>query len=137
MGALRLYALNFRDQIAATLYGFSHGGRAFYYLCGFDPEIADLSPGTLMIGHAIEQAIHEGMAEFDFFARAGGIQIHVGRKRSAELSAAVPAVETTSGPCIVDISHGQGADQRTRHLNGSKRVKLSRLWGQVEPAKRP
>jgi CelD/BcsL family acetyltransferase involved in cellulose biosynthesis len=66
MGVLRLYALTVRDQIAATLYGFSHGGRAFYYLSGFDPELAEFGPGTLMIGHAIEQAIHERLTEFDF-----------------------------------------------------------------------
>ena len=66
MGALRLYALTFRDQVAAILYGFSHAGRAFYYLGGFDPELAEFSPGTVIIGHAIEQAIEEGAGEFDF-----------------------------------------------------------------------
>ena len=66
IGALRLYALSFDHEIAATLYGFSHQGRAFYYLSGFDPQFAEFSPGTVMIGYAIEQAIAEGAGEFDF-----------------------------------------------------------------------
>jgi CelD/BcsL family acetyltransferase involved in cellulose biosynthesis len=65
-GTLRLYGLRLGDRLMASLYGFSHGRRTFYYLGGFDPAFAPLSPGTLMIGHAIEEAIREGVGEFDF-----------------------------------------------------------------------
>jgi len=65
-GALRLYGLRVGAETVASLYAFSHRRRSFYYLGGFKPEFAPLSPGTLMIGYAIEQAIQEGAAEFDF-----------------------------------------------------------------------
>lgn len=65
-GALRLYALTFQGHISATLYGFSHAARTFYYLSGFEPGMAEFSPGTVLIGYAIEQAIEEGAGEFDF-----------------------------------------------------------------------
>ncbi len=65
-GTLRLYALRLGEEIVASWYGFSHGHRAFYYLGGFKPALAPLSPGTLMIGYAIEEAINEGAGEFDF-----------------------------------------------------------------------
>jgi CelD/BcsL family acetyltransferase involved in cellulose biosynthesis len=65
-GALRLYGLRLGDRLAATFYGFTHGRRTFFYLAGFEPEFAPLNPATLMIGYAIEQAISEGVSEFDF-----------------------------------------------------------------------
>jgi CelD/BcsL family acetyltransferase involved in cellulose biosynthesis len=65
-GTLRLYALRSRGGIIAALYGFAHRGHTYYYLSGFDPEFAPYSPGTLLIGHAIEEAVREGSANFDF-----------------------------------------------------------------------
>jgi CelD/BcsL family acetyltransferase involved in cellulose biosynthesis len=41
-------------------------GRMLYYLGGFDPAHAALSPGTLLTAHAMEDAIRHGAAEFDF-----------------------------------------------------------------------
>ncbi len=38
----------------------------YYYLGGFDPDYAALSPGALLVGHAIEAAVREGAVAFDF-----------------------------------------------------------------------
>ncbi len=65
-GMLRLHALRIGDRIAACLYGFAAKHRTYGYLSGFDPALAPLGPGTLLIGHAIEQAIREGAEAFDF-----------------------------------------------------------------------
>jgi CelD/BcsL family acetyltransferase involved in cellulose biosynthesis len=65
-GVLRLYSLSLAGQVIASLYGFSHGQRAFYYLSCFDPAFASLSPAILLIGHAIEEAVREQVSEFDF-----------------------------------------------------------------------
>ncbi|HVV72795.1 MAG TPA: GNAT family N-acetyltransferase, partial [Verrucomicrobiae bacterium] len=65
-GRLRMYALRIGGEVVACLYGFSHAERYFYYLGGFQPRVAPLSPGTILIGHAIEEAIGEGAGEFDF-----------------------------------------------------------------------
>ncbi len=65
-GALRLYLLRIDGCSAAAFYGFCCHQRTYYYLGGFAPKFARLNPGTLLIGHAIEQAIHEGSREFNF-----------------------------------------------------------------------
>ncbi len=46
--------------------GLAHAGRAFAYLGGFDPVHEHVSPGAILIGHAIEEAIRGGAAEFHF-----------------------------------------------------------------------
>jgi CelD/BcsL family acetyltransferase involved in cellulose biosynthesis len=65
-GWLRLYALRLRGEIRAVLYCFAARGRTLYYAGGFDPEVGRLSPGTVLTGHAIAEAIREGCSEFDF-----------------------------------------------------------------------
>lgn len=64
--ALKLYALRINARIIASFYGFHHAGRTYYYLGGFDPEFKQYSPGTILIAHAIVEAIGEGASEFDF-----------------------------------------------------------------------
>ena len=65
-GVLRLSALRLADRPIGTLFALADRRAAFYYLGGFDPEFAPISPGTLLIGDAIEQAIREQLNEFDF-----------------------------------------------------------------------
>ncbi|HEU5460579.1 MAG TPA: GNAT family N-acetyltransferase [Pyrinomonadaceae bacterium] len=65
-GALRLYGLKINGRIIASLYGFHHAARTYYYLGGFDPEFKQYSPGTILITHAVIEAIREGAREFDF-----------------------------------------------------------------------
>lgn len=65
-GMLRLYALRMPGGLAGVLYGFAGHGVFYAYLDGFDPDFAHLSPGTVLVGHAIECAIAEGLTEFDF-----------------------------------------------------------------------
>ena len=47
-------------------------------LAGFDPAFSKLSPGTLTIGHAIDQAIREGATEFDFLRGGEPYKYHWG-----------------------------------------------------------
>ncbi len=63
---LRLYRLKIGGAVAAIYYGFVAKGRTYAYLGGFDPSQEHLSPGTQIIAHAIEQAVAEGAASFDF-----------------------------------------------------------------------
>jgi CelD/BcsL family acetyltransferase involved in cellulose biosynthesis len=70
-GLLRLIALRIDGRVLAVLHGLADPPwvarrRWSYYIGGFDPEAASLSPGTLLVGHAIEQAQAEGAALFDF-----------------------------------------------------------------------
>jgi CelD/BcsL family acetyltransferase involved in cellulose biosynthesis len=65
-GLLRLHVLRLDRAIAAVLYCLAHAGRVQYYIGGFDPALAAISPGTLLVAHAIEQARAEGATVFDF-----------------------------------------------------------------------
>jgi CelD/BcsL family acetyltransferase involved in cellulose biosynthesis len=68
-GMLRLYAMRLEGAVIAVLYGFAGHGRFYAYLDGFDPEHGRLSPGTVLLSHAVECAISEGLAEFDFLRK--------------------------------------------------------------------
>lgn len=65
-GLVRLYALAINDAVVGIYYGLKHGETAYAYLCGYDPDYAFESPGSVLIGHAIETAIGEGCTRFDF-----------------------------------------------------------------------
>jgi CelD/BcsL family acetyltransferase involved in cellulose biosynthesis len=49
-----------------VLYGFLDHGRFLFYLSGFDPRIARLSPGRLLIARALDRVRDEGAFELDF-----------------------------------------------------------------------
>lgn len=66
IGALRLYVLFWQERPAAALYAMTHRGRLYYYIGGFDPGLRRYSVGSLIIAHAIEEAIREGAFELDF-----------------------------------------------------------------------
>lgn len=65
-GLARLYAVQAEERIVGAYYGFLHRGRALAYLTGFDPACERISPGSLLVGHAIDQAVGEGAREFHF-----------------------------------------------------------------------
>ena len=65
-GFLRLYAMRVDGRIVAAHYGFAAKGRALYYLGGFDPAHERRSVGTVMVGHALDEAVREGTRELDF-----------------------------------------------------------------------
>ena len=69
-GALRLYATRLAGRVVAVFYGFALGGTTYYYLSGYDPELEKLSIGTLIVAHAMEEAVREGAAVFDFLRGA-------------------------------------------------------------------
>ncbi|MBX6427151.1 MAG: GNAT family N-acetyltransferase [Variibacter sp.] len=65
-GLLCLYGLSVDGRQVGAYYGFSRGRRAYAYCGGFDPAFASLSPGMVLIGHAIEEAVRRGATEFHF-----------------------------------------------------------------------
>jgi CelD/BcsL family acetyltransferase involved in cellulose biosynthesis len=69
-GALRMYATRRDERIVAVFYGFAHGGTVYYYLSGYDPELEKLSIGTLIVAHAMEEAVRDGATTFDFLRGA-------------------------------------------------------------------
>src|SRR5262245_37639862 len=69
-GALRLCATRLNDRIVAVFYGFAFGDTVYYYLSGYDPALEKLSIGTLIVAHAVEEAVREGASTFDFLRGA-------------------------------------------------------------------
>lgn len=69
-GCLRMYATRVAGRIVAVFYGFALHGTVYYYLSGYDPELEKLSIGTLIVAHAIEEAIGDSATTFDFLRGA-------------------------------------------------------------------
>jgi CelD/BcsL family acetyltransferase involved in cellulose biosynthesis len=69
-GMLRMYATRIDDRIAAVFYGFALNGIVYYYLSGYDPDLEKLSIGTILVAHAVEQAVLDGATTFDFLRGA-------------------------------------------------------------------
>ena len=69
-GILRMHALRRNDAIVAIFYGFAHNGTVHYYLSGYDPSLEKFSIGSVIVAHAIEQAIAAGAHTFDFLRGA-------------------------------------------------------------------
>jgi CelD/BcsL family acetyltransferase involved in cellulose biosynthesis len=82
-GLLRLHTLFVGSRAAASSYGFLHGARAYCYLTGFDPAFGRLSPGHLVLQHAIREAAREGARTFDLLR---GREAYKARWRSAEVA---------------------------------------------------
>ncbi|MDQ6676499.1 MAG: GNAT family N-acetyltransferase, partial [Acidobacteriota bacterium] len=65
-GLLRLYTLHIDGAAAAVIYAFRAHRTLFCYLSGFDPQFSKLSPGGVLLQHAVESAIAEGLTAVDF-----------------------------------------------------------------------
>jgi len=63
---LRMHGLRLDGELRAVLYCFSFRDKAYYYLGGFEPDLAKYSLGTVLTGHAIRDSIERGCREFDF-----------------------------------------------------------------------
>lgn len=69
-GLARCYTVRLGTHVAGAYYGMLDRGRACAYLGGFDPAFTEESPGSILIGHAIAEAIREGATEFHFLRGA-------------------------------------------------------------------
>jgi len=69
-GMLRMYAIRCDERVVAVFYGYAMSGTVHYYLSGYDPELEKLSIGTILVAHAIEQAVRDGAMTFDFLRGA-------------------------------------------------------------------
>jgi len=65
-GWLRLYCLELAGEVRAMCYCYRLRNRVFCIQTGFDPDFAQVGPGGVLLGHAIEHAIAEGNEVFDF-----------------------------------------------------------------------
>ena len=67
---LRLYRLRIGGEVVAVLMALAGRRAHHYYLSGFDPAHARLSPSATLVGAAMAQAHGEGVPAFDFLRGA-------------------------------------------------------------------
>ncbi len=79
-GALRMVRLRAADRSVAVFYGFAHRQTVYYYLSGYDPDLEKLSPGTVIVAQAIEEAVRAGATTFDFLRGAEDYKYSWGAK---------------------------------------------------------
>lgn len=65
-GILHLYVLKHNERIIAAVYALVSKKRLYYYIGGFEPEMAKFSPGSVCLLAVAEDAISKGIREFDF-----------------------------------------------------------------------
>ncbi len=65
-GILRLHVLHIGSRVAAIYHTMAAPGRLLFYLSGFEAAEAAASPGTLLLGHIVEQAVRDGTRELHF-----------------------------------------------------------------------
>ncbi len=65
-GLLRLQLLRVGGTVAAAVLALLAPGRIFFYLSGYDAARHFVSPGTLLVGAMLEQAVAEGRTEAHF-----------------------------------------------------------------------
>jgi len=66
LGWLRLYTLASGEAPMACLYAFQYGRTLSYYQSGFDPAASAQSPGLVLMGQCLEDAVARGLMEFDY-----------------------------------------------------------------------
>lgn len=66
MGLLRFDELWVEGACRASIYGLDDGRRYFYYNAGYDPALKNASPGLVLLGLSIEDAIGRGVEQYDF-----------------------------------------------------------------------
>lgn len=64
-GILRLYGLHIDGRIVASLYALVENDVTYCYVQAFDPDYSFLSPGTLVLGAVMEDAIRAGAHRID------------------------------------------------------------------------
>lgn len=76
-GWLRLYCLEVDGEIAAAIYAYRFRNALYCMQTGFDPALAKLKVGNVLVGHAFERAIGEGNTVFDFLRGEHGYKDHL------------------------------------------------------------
>ncbi len=63
---LRLHLLTLNRIPAAAIFAIKAHATLYCYLTAYDPQFTKLSPGAVLLAHAIEEAKSEGLQEVDF-----------------------------------------------------------------------
>lgn len=85
-GYLKLYYLELDQKPVASFYLFQYNTAVLYYLSGFDPAYAGYSPGLVLMGRVIRDAIENGINEFDFMRGSSDYKFKWTREKRTNIS---------------------------------------------------
>jgi len=78
----RLDLLRTAEQSAAVVvFGYSDATGYYLYNSGYEPDLAEASPGVVLLGTLIEGAIDEGRGRFDFLKGGEAYKFRLGAER--------------------------------------------------------
>lgn len=117
-GWLRLSVMEVDGEPIAALFGWLIGERWSYYQAGFDPSWSRHSPGFLLLGETIREAIEEGASEYDMLLGEEAF-----KRRFASSSRRVHSV------LLVPRGH-------PAHIGAVAGVRLRRAWQRLPPGPR-
>jgi CelD/BcsL family acetyltransferase involved in cellulose biosynthesis len=66
IGWLRLDFLEIGERAVASSFGFELFGRVYLYNSAYEPEVARLSPGFILVSELVKNSIEAGLKVFDF-----------------------------------------------------------------------
>lgn len=69
------------DTAAAAVFGFADDTGYYLYNSAYDPALSAASPGVVLLGTMIEQAISENLSRFDFLKGDEGYKFRLGARR--------------------------------------------------------
>jgi CelD/BcsL family acetyltransferase involved in cellulose biosynthesis len=81
-----LHRLTLDGRTMAILYGLVSGRTFYCYMQGFDPALADMSPGALLVGAVLEHAHRSGMNVVDFLRGTEPYKLAWGGRPSSVLT---------------------------------------------------
>jgi len=84
-GLSRIYFLSLNGVRFAAVHTFTINGRCCFYLSGLDRqhELANLSPGTVLLARTIRDAIEAGITFFDFQGGDEGYKFRLGGRQTS------------------------------------------------------
>lgn len=120
-GTLRAFLLYFQGQPIAFLWCPILDGVMYYELCGYDPQFAKYSPGTVLTLHALQHAFDDPAAQlFDFTSGEGDHK----RKYASHCQLCAEVYYFPPSPKNLAVF---GAHLGLRQLSGSVSALLDRL----------
>ena len=75
-GWLRFFVLWLNGKPVASLYGFTYGGKFYFFQTAFDPSYKKHNVGEIILAQAIKSAIEEGVREYDMLRGEEAYKLH-------------------------------------------------------------
>jgi len=125
-GALELLWLTVRDEPIAAQYNIVWEDKVYFYQCGRKVDLPEeIRPGTVLLAHAIRQAIERGRREFYFLGSEMRYKtlLASGHRPRVEVRVARPSLVETAHQVIergMDLARQVRAAARRRGVNREK-----------------